>query len=216
MHHRLFTLLLCCCPFVLCSQTEKPAADSTAHRGFELGLNITNTLGSFLGNTDQNSFIDPYLLSMRIGGPKRRVRLGFGGRFNESDDFEGGSSREVREIDVQVRVGFEVVQDVTPRFAYFYGIDAVLARQFESVQTFLSGGGASLRTETYDLGGGPLFGILFRLHPRVMLLTESSLYATGRTGKRTINAPPDVRTNNISGFRVRPVIPTSLFINFVF
>lgn len=211
-----FIALFCSLPLWLHSQSEMPQSDSLPRRRVEMGLNITNTLGNFFGNTDQNPLVDPYLIVLRIGSPKIRLRMGFGGRFNDSDDSDGGNFRQTKQVDINARIGLENVQNVTRRFAYFWGGDLVLARQYERINTFLSGGRADLRTEVYEFGAGPVFGVLFRLHPKVMLLTESSLYGLGRAGQRSVEAPPDVRKSNISGFRIRAVVPTSLFVNFVF
>lgn len=194
------------------------ATDSTKTRPrrVEFGLNITNTLTSVFGSTNSVTS-DPYLLSLRWGRfDYRRWRLGLDFRVRYADDFDGAFFIEEKTSTANLRLGHEWVFPVSRRFAYYAGIDGVFDLQLENIQTDGGFGSAELKSERWGFGGGPVLGIQWRVHPRVALTTESSIYALYHTGFEEVNAPPDVRREPVGDFEFRPLIPSSLFIHFAF
>ena len=184
-------------------------------RKFEIGLNITNTISSLVGSTSNSVTTDPYLLSLRIGGEKRRMRMAVNFRIksNESSDINSATTKET---DFNYRIGFESVHPVSRHFALYWGVDAVTDAKIERVKNQIFSGTAQLRSRLWGFGGGPVLGVQWRVHPRVMFSTESSMYAIYRSGFEEVDAPPDFSHNRIKDFVWQPLIPSSLYVNFIF
>lgn len=201
-----------CTSALLTAQT--PGTD-TLRRRFEVGLNITNTLGSFVGSTGGITN-DPYLLSFRFGGPDRRLRAGVNFKIQDKTDPDVFDVFKEKSTLFQVRTGFEWVAPVARRLALYYGLDAVFERETDEIVTFSNGGGAALRSDHWGVGGGPVLGIAWRVHPRVALTTECAMYVLVRRGHEQVNAPPDFSDRSFREFVWQPLLPTSLFVNFAF
>jgi len=212
--HLILFLLL---PLGLLAQS--PGSDSTRHnRRLEVGLNITNTLTSVFGSTSNNLTTDPYLISLRYGEmDRRRWRMGlnFGIR-DKSDSDLNGFITDTKEVSADIRIGYEWVKPMSRQLAFFWGIDGVFTLQNEEVLTSGFFGTSFLKTQNRGFGGGPVLGIQWRVHPRVALTTECSIYAVYQSGFEEIDAPPDVRRDPISEFQWRPLLPSSLFVHFAF
>ena len=196
---------------------------SLLHSGFcqknhvMAGLNITQTLGNFFGTSGANTVADPFLLGLRVGNDQHRLRLGLNFRVRDTESFDlSGFSRTVNERRLDLRAGYERNYTLSDRFDLYWGLDAVLRRQVEEVETFVGGGFANLKLHSTGIGGGPVLGVMFRVSPRVRLSTESTLYAMYTEGENIVNAPPDVSKKPFKEFDFRPILPTSLFINFFF
>lgn len=201
------------------SAQDKPSNDDFLPnvRHGEIGLNISNTLGSFFGTADNALTTDPYFVSLRIGHAKHRLRMGFNFKIKDRDAPDSNGSLKEKQTKVDVRIGYERVYGVSPRVALYWGIDGVLNANVERVEaSSIFGGSSILKQETFGFGGGPVLGVMYRLHPRVTLSTESSLYAIYRTGTKEVNSPPDFSSDPINEFVWQPLLPTSLFINFSF
>ena len=182
-----------------------------------VGLNITQTLGNFFGTSGANTVADPFLLSLRTGTEQHRLRLGLNFRVRNveaSDPFSGLRNTTERKVDL--RAGYERNYTLSNRFDMYWGLDAVLRHQAEDIETFVGGGKANLKLHSTGFGGGPVMGVMFRVHPRVRLSTETTLYAIYTKGEKFVNAPPDVSRAPFKEFDLRPILPTSLFINIAF
>lgn len=182
---------------------------------FEIGLNITNTISSLVGSTSNSLTTDPYLLSLRFGGEKRRLRMALNFRVKSSDtgDFNAVVTKETN---LNYRIGFESVHPVSRRFALYWGLDAVMDGHLEDVENDIFGGKATLHNRLWGFGGGPVLGVQWRVHPRVVFSTESSMYAIYRKGYEEVNAPPDFSRTPVHNFVWQPLIPSSLYVNFIF
>jgi hypothetical protein len=181
-----------------------------------VGLNITQTLGNLLGTAGANSAADPFLLSLRAGDEQHRFRMGLNFRVKNAEGFDPSLGfRTVTERKVDLRMGYERNYTLSNRFDMYWGLDAVLRRQTELIETSFGGGNANLKLGSTGIGGGPVMGVMFRVHPRVRLSTEATLYGIYTEGEKTVNAPPDVSRTPFREFDFRPILPTSLFINIV-
>lgn len=180
------------------------------------GLNITQTLGNFLGTAGANTAADPFLLSIRAGDDRHRFRSGLNFRVKNAEGFDPSLGfRTVTERKVDIRLGYERNYTLSNRFDMCWGLDAVLRRQTELIETSFGGGNANLELVNTGIGGGPVMGVMFRVHPRVRLSTEATLYGIYTKGEKVVSAPPDVSRTPFREFDLRPILPTSLFINIV-
>lgn len=197
--------------------------DSVPERGVEIGINITYVLTNVLGNVSPNAAADPYQISVRIGGPRRRFRTGLAVLFNHvtvtqsSNPFEERRNRENR---LQGRLGYEWVYPVHRLGGFYWGVDVVgdWSTTINESTLFTGPNRLEARLEGYQVGvgGGPVLGLLFKPHPRLALTTEAALYPIFRSGQQDISAPPDVRRTSTRALRVLPTLPTALFLNLLF
>ncbi|MEO6759649.1 MAG: hypothetical protein ABIO24_09365 [Saprospiraceae bacterium] len=184
-------------------------------RHFTVGLNITNTLGNFLGSGAALTS-DPYLLNFRIGNARRRLRLGLNFKVRDKRDPDQSSIFSEKSTDFRARLGYEWTLPMSRRLSAYWGLDGVFEYNTDDIRTSFQSGGARLQTRQGGLGGGPVFGINWWVHPRVALSTECSLYAIGRRGRERVTAPPDFSDQPIRDFVWQPLLPTSLYLNFSF
>lgn len=181
-----------------------------------IGLNITQTLGNFFGTSGANTVADPFLLGLRVGNDQHRARLGLNFRLKNQEGFDPSLGfRTVTERKVDLRVGYERNYTLSNRFDMYWGLDAVLRHQTELIETSFGGGNANLELKSTGIGGGPVMGVMFRVHPRIRLSTETTLYGIYTDGEKVVNAPPDVSKTPFREFDLRPILPTSLFINII-
>ncbi len=197
--------------------SQSTAADTMPplKRRFEIGLNITNTLGSFVGSANSLTN-DPYLLSFRFGDALRRVRTGLNFRVRDKTDPSVSGFLKEKETVVNLRVGYEWVYPMSRHLAMYWGLDGVFEHTKDEISTFVGIGSATLDNRRWGLGGGPVLGIAWRPHPRVAFTTECSVYAIYRRGSEQVIAPPDFSSKSIRDFVWQPLLPTSLFVNFAF
>ncbi len=208
--------LLCsvlCSSGLLWAQSASP--DTVHRRRLEIGLNITNTLGNFVGSTGGLTN-DPYLLSFRFGGPLRRLRMGLNFSVKDRSDPESNGAFEEKETVMRLRAGYEWVHPMSRRLAMYWGLDGVFEYRKTDIVTFTGTGTAALHNLTRGIGGGPVLGIMWRVHPRVALTTECSVYAIYRRGTEQVSAPPDFSRQTVQDFVWQPLLPTSLYVNFSF
>ncbi len=213
MRQIFFLCAALCSSVPLWAQTPGP---DTLHRRFEIGLNITNTIGSFVGSANSLTN-DPYLLSFRFGSAARRVRMGLNFRVRDKTDPNFSGLLTEKETTVNLRTGYEWAYPMSRHLGMYWGLDAVLEYAKNDVTSFGFGGSlATLSSRLWGFGLGPVLGIAWRPHPRVAFTTECSMYALYRRGRERVSAPPDFSTNPIRDFAWQPLLPTSLFVNFAF
>ena len=215
MRSFVFLLFWTGCLTVLKAQTH---TDVAKERRYYVGLNITNMLGNFVGNGSDAISADPYLLSLRVGSERRRWRFGANFRVENDEGFIGVTQSDLERRSLQFRAGIEWGRRIAPRFDWYGGFDLLYESSMErSLVIFGPGAGsARLKSKQYGLGGGPFMGVMWRIHDRVILSTETNVYTLHRWGKETVNAPPDVRQQPFNETLIQPVLPTSLFIHFLF
>lgn len=198
---------------LLRAQTASP--DTMPRRRVEIGLNITNTLGNFVGSTNALTN-DPYLLSVRFGSLLRRLRMGLNFSVKDRTDPDFGNFFKEKETVARFRAGYERVYPMSRRLAMYAGLDAVFEYRKTDISTFTGGGAAALHNRLWGFGGGPVLGMAWQVHPRVSLTTECSVYAIYRQGTQQVNAPPDFSKQTVRDFSWQPLLPTSLYVNFSF
>ncbi len=210
---QIFLLCLACCFSGLLGAQE--SSPDTLHQRFEVGLNITNTLGNFVGSTGGLTN-DPYLLSFRFGSATRRIRTGLSFKVQDKTDPDFSFLFQQKETTLRLRAGYEWVYPMSRRLGMYWGLDGIFESQTDDIKTTNQGGTASLQNRQWGIGGGPVLGLVWRVHRRVALTTESSMYAIMRRGTERVVAPPDFSTESVHEFIWQPLLPTSLYVNFSF
>ena len=183
---------------------------------FMFGLNVTRTITGLLRPGDVLANNDPYFFTFRVGNERTRWRSGLNftnSNTETSDPFQG--TRKTRNNSIDIRTGVEWNFRVGEKFDLYWGVDATYGYVRNKVN-FLQGFSSTITTKTNRIGVGPVTGIMFRLHPRIMLSTECSVYAIYVREKTEIRAFPDISNTKTSGSQFSPILPASLFINFYF
>ncbi|PKP18682.1 MAG: hypothetical protein CVU05_13075, partial [Bacteroidetes bacterium HGW-Bacteroidetes-21] len=95
------------------------------------------------------------------------------------------------------RLGYERHEDLGKYFQFYYGIDMLTGYNYTvSHNMSTSQGTPDAISKTIEGGGGPIFGVKFKINPRISIFTETSLYYT--YSKRVIDYKfPDSPENNI-------------------
>lgn len=193
--------------------------EKNSKRSTEVGLNITNTLAGFFNSGGSGLSKDPYLFSLKFAGPKGALRFATNFNTQSKSEFLTNGTRKVEETEAVLRGGYEFRKPIDNRFLLYYGIDAIVEYQIEKVD-FSEFGSGQITSEnnTFGFGGGPVLGIQFQLMKRIALSTEASIYGIINTRKDILDegrgTVPVESTS--SGFKVAPVIPSSLYLIMVF
>ena len=76
---------------------------------------------------------DPYLLTLRILGKKNAFRVGANLRINNTLEFQSNGDREVRDVTLDLRGGWERRIPAGERFTLYWGLDGVMQYEEEKV-----------------------------------------------------------------------------------
>lgn len=184
----------------------------------ELGMNITQTLSGFFNAGSQGLPTDPYLFSIKFPGARSTVRIGANARVRNREEATNSGQRLIYDREIYLRAGLEWRRSLSKKFAFYYGIDATMQYQQADVDFNTNGGTIELGSNSTGIGGGPVLGLMFHLSPKVLLSTESSLYAMASSGKEKDQTDPSLppTEQKIRQFQVLPTIPNSLYVFFRF
>lgn len=174
---------------VVCGFTQNDT-DENPFRKNEIGLNATSFVNSVVSLNDNDLPVGNYLLNYRrYIKPQFAWRMGMDARQGTSSNpnfFESSSA------DFGLRLGFQWIKDITPKWQLLSGIDILGTyeeSEFVSRNTF-SGTQVPVsreRTTTFKgfgYGIGPHIGVQYHINQRIGLFTESLLYFTTRSIER--------------------------------
>jgi len=185
-------------------------AQEEVHYPYEVGINVTSVLSTFLGNSNALDASD-FPLQIRLGKKPTKMRIGLGAESSRKTIFDQvtGSNRRSKQIGIASRIGFEKNTSLGNRFGFYWGADAIILLSNNAVQTF-SSGSPTLKEESFGIGGGPIVGLKFNLSKRVYFSTEATMYSAFRSQKRTgsSNIPT---TDTFFDFMISP--PLFLYLN---
>jgi hypothetical protein len=220
--NRLLCLLITC-SFALSLSAQQPVPDTTAagKKHVVFGLNVTSTLASVLGtNLSSNLGSSGFLLTLRTGTDKNHCRMGLDFKISNQHQPASvfNSDNTQNETTFKYRIGYGSIIPVSKICAFYWGLDGMLLADNSKITTLNQQTGvvSTLKDATWGFGLGPVFGFHWQVHPRVLLSTESSVYAIYKTRKQSVDAQPDTTEITENSFSWQPLLPTSLFINFVF
>lgn len=222
--------------FFLLASTGLLAQDSTIQKvsttltyvpKWEVTSNVTLALSRFTGNVSRNLNDDPYLLMVRKFDPTgmRAVRMGLNGFRRKSEDVNGGFGGEVtrssEENWASLVIGKEWRRSLGSGFYAFGGVDArgiYRNGQSKSVQ-FDGWSRTEIITSASEFGGsvGGFGGIGVKLHERIVLYTESIIFAQMLQTERFFSVNGNNTTlESKTTYSVIPLVPIALFLTVQF
>lgn len=212
----LFALLLALivCPRI--AQAQNTHATDTTHTQlavWELGINVTGTISAFLGS-GATSTPDPYIFSAKWIKGKHGIRTAFNIRLNNQTEnsTDLGGTRDISDLSLRLRGGYERRVHVSKHVALFWGIDLVGIYDHSEVNFSSFFGNTKLLSSTYGGGGGLAIGIMYHFNKRLAISTESTLYGiASHTQEREFAPPIDTNTNS-NQFEIVPTLPSSLYL----
>ncbi|UPT66469.1 MAG: Lpg1974 family pore-forming outer membrane protein [Sphingobacteriales bacterium JAD_PAG50586_3] len=216
------------------------AQDSTRHRGgrgpmwemdtdkthHELGINVSGFIKTFItpaNSTELSASANNYLLSYKtIFKNGAAIRAGLGGNYSNKnqteDNFTG--TLNVRNSQVNARVGAEWQFKLTRRWNFYTGLDFVYSGGTERSETPIDNINKAITESKFSgMGGGPVVGIQFRLNKRISLLAEGALYAMANkiTDRSSIPAFPGNDSKEVTNeFNINFTGPQSIFLIITF
>lgn len=215
----LFFILLSCT--VLSAQSVVTDTAHVVKKRVVFGMNVTGILARVLGNTPSFGN-DPYLLTLRIGPDKSHWRMGLNFKFQSSstpaDSVFASSEINRKSTLINYRCGWETIIPVSKKVDFYWGIDGLLNLDFSSqkFQSTFNNVFSTLKTSNWGLGVGPVFGVQWHIAPRLLLSTETSLYAVYNVQKNSTVLSNDTSESTVKSFGWQPNMPTSIHLNFVF
>lgn len=159
------------------SQEGGDSHSENAHEKYsEVGINATSFINEFVSLNSNDAAIGDYMITYKYHYGSKAFRLGLGGNFSQMDeDTDGNGTRTTNNNQFDIRVGYEWNKKITPRWAFYSGMDIVAGSEFSSsVSDNFERVETSNRTTT--VGGGPILGIQFFINSHISLMTEGSLY----------------------------------------
>lgn len=203
------------CLLIYSSLTQTLHAQSSQDLDVEFGLNVTSTLAGFF-NSGGAIPIDPYLLSVKIGRKNTFFRAGMVFSVNNSLPADFNTPLLTKEQAYNIRLGFERRILVSKRFRAHWGIDGIAQYDISSTENQFSNDLISLTRWEVGVGGGPVLGIAYIINKRMYISTEAAIYAIYKNGEAELIDISGRILQPSESFQINPMIPNSLYFNFVF
>jgi hypothetical protein len=225
-------LIVCIAPLCLTAQSKKGKQESKTYKnsdyyGFknDIGINVTNVLASVFslnGEKDPNPF--SLIYRRHYSSTSLRIGTNFTYKKTSQQEFTSGAflSRDLDESNGSLRVGLEKHLPLSNKFMFSYGFDLLGNLTYEKsevTENTINGvtNFFSATQNAYSTGAGPIIRFDFKLSDRMILSTESAIYATRQwmTSSVSING---VRSDDPTraGFDLVLSLPQSLYFNVLF
>lgn len=205
---------------VLTSFSLKAQDEETSNKNYdtEIGLNVSNFIKSFLSLNTQTIQTSPYFIVAKH--KSLRVHLGLKGNDGQNFLDDSNSINNRRDLEFDLKVGFEKRQDVGSHWIFHYGLDLVGSYQYNRLKTNTAIDEIENVTEAAYAGVSPFLGLQFKINKRLKLLTESNwIIAYGRSTEKLQSAffPNDLNRTNIANFTFTELNPpVDLYLIFSF
>ena len=146
---------------------------------YEVGLNLTNVLSSFLSIDNEQLDADPYSVGFKIKKGKNVFRTSASLVLKNSleNDAIINGQRSLKDNVFGLKLGYEKRMRISDRFSGFFGFDMLGEYRIEESE-FVPNFGERVEDvqEQIVFGGGPVLGIMFHINKKLSLGTESTLY----------------------------------------
>jgi hypothetical protein len=163
---------LCC--FAQTKTNENKAQNKTLQH--ELGLNVTNLLTDLLGNNNRTD-AGSYLISYKKLSGNKALRVGLNLNFSFKNENAFSFQTDLLNQNLQLRVGRETRQNISPKFQYYYGLDGIAGYKQEQSNATTSSLNVLQTDLVVTIGGGPVLGFQYAIFDRLLIGTEGSIYA---------------------------------------
>lgn len=165
-------IVICC--FAQTKTNENKVQNKTIQH--ELGLNVTNLLTDLLGNNNRTD-AGNYLVSYKRLSGNKALRIGLTLSFSFKNESAFSFQTDLLNQNIQLRVGRETRQNISPKFQYYYGLDGIVGYKQEQSNATTSSLNVLQTDLVFVVGGGPVLGFQYAIFDRLLIGTEGSLYA---------------------------------------
>lgn len=206
--------LLCLC-FSYSSFAQDAPADTPEH---QLILNGTRFVKTFLNFNDTGIEDQGLQVGYKRYKGDKAFRTFLGGAF-DLDRNKDGDFTTVSQLGlVDFRIGFEKRLDLTQKWKFYYGLDAVASHEFTKIETENEGpfsGNTMNLNQTISGGLAPLVGIQFDLNDRLSLMTEANfplLFGVTKIERTDSNFPQGDDKDKLQSFSSAISVPGSVYL----
>ena len=211
---KIYSLVVLCS--LLMTRTLSAQDKFTFPQTSDIGLNITNVLTSFIGNSNSNASVETFPFVAKVNRKKGALRIGVGFNLKNSDETLTDVEQVIfNNFQVRARVGYERKKYLGNRFGFFYGIDLVSSMNNEESIFSNDIDITNLSSNTIGVGGGPVYGFEYYINKYIYLGTEGNFYGIYniKTEKETFKfSPENNATRQTSGFQANISVPIHLYI----
>jgi len=187
-------------------------------RNFEVGLNVSNFVKSFVSLNTQTVQASPYFIVFKYN---EKLRLHFGIKANDGVDFASteGSLSHFRFLRFDLKTGMERNKLLGQKWVVHYGADLIVKYELEQFKNIAGFDEVTTSIESAYGGISPFLGLQFKINDRLKLLTEAEwVFAYGRSADKidSVNFP-EINKKDLSNFfftELHP--PVDLYLIFKF
>lgn len=159
----------------LYSQAQRPVPYETESSGFDIGINVTSVISTFVGNESSLRATD-LPVYLRWTKKNSAIRLGLGARGTTNEFFDGvtGVNRQTKQQEYSTRLGLEVNRPIDKRWQFYYGLDLVGNAVLGDTDVFTQD---IFRVDqrVLEFGASPLIGFRYFVGERFYLSTEANM-----------------------------------------
>jgi hypothetical protein len=173
------TLSILCSFFLMCSFAQKKTSENKTEKKpiqHEFGLNVTSLLTDLLGNNNRTD-AGNYLISYKRVSNNKALRIGLTTNFSLKKEQSFSFQTQLLNQNLQLRLGRETRQNISPKFIYYYGLDGIAGYKQEQSNATTATLNVLQTDLTLTIGGGPILGFQYALFDKLLIGTEGSLYA---------------------------------------
>ncbi len=205
----LFFLFTCMLISKLEAQESKPLKNS-------IGINVTSLLSEVISIGD-NKNTDKFNILYTHYGSKSNFRIGVNAFYNkesENNILIGSGITALTEQAYKIRMGFEKRNDLSHKFNFTYGIDALYI--YEASNSEAESGFENTNTIN-SIGLGPVLRFEYKLSKRISLMTESTMYfIAGNNRDKLTQLGSVIQDKTTKKSNLTTTIPSVLYLNIHF
>ena len=187
----------------------------------EIGIG-TSIITQFLKTDEDAGDQNPYFLTYKLVYNNFALRLGFGGKLDETESFIDGTTDKltVKNSNLDWRVGLEYRMPIGKRWLSTFGADYVAKNTYDERISNSGFDKVVISDNETGSGGGLAIGVQYSLTPRLMLGTEAAFYYLNIERKKTttfetlpqFDTDPEINNNRVT----QSLLPSSIYIIFHF
>jgi len=207
-------LILSC--FLLVNAQNEDKADQKTK--FEVGLNVSNFVKSFVSLNTQTIQTAPYFVVLRY---KEKYRFHFGFKGNDGVDFASneGNLNDQTKLKFDLKLGYQFNKLLGRKWKTHYGVDLVGKYEIEQFTNTSVNDVVTTSVESAYGGISPFLGLQFKINDHLTLLTEAEwVLAYGRSADILESRDfPAINKKEISNFTFTELrAPVDLYVIFKF
>ncbi|MFK7774401.1 MAG: hypothetical protein AB8F94_19820 [Saprospiraceae bacterium] len=187
----------------------------------EIGIG-TSIITQFLKTEESTINQNPYFLTYKLVFENFAVRVGFGGKLDETESFIDGTSDKltVKKSNYDWRAGMEYRMSIGKKWIGTFGADFVVKKTFDERISNSGFDKVVIADNQVGSGGGLAIGVQYALTPKLMLGTEAAFYYMNVERKQTttfenlpqFNTDPEINNSRVT----ESLLPSSIYIIFHF